>query len=364
MNSVRPIIGPTEHGLFPSAPLFDVPPLVLDANRLCQDLWRSCRAGERTVLITGANSGLFRLFCARHVVAEFNEHAEEWAADAKIDLERFMTRWTSDYLPLLRVLDPPPGLLTPPEADRIALLQNGPRRYRDPDDVPTATLALVLGAQLVSDDGRPLRAVYGPDAESAHFRGWVRTLMAGGDAGVLTQMQRSQEQAVGLAGHAAFSAFKVVWTKVHPVAAVLLGAAGAYAYRRASPSTRQHAAETVRTLIDNYNTVATSARHKTDAFLSAAAPVPSWSELADTLDREAVLLRACLYTVARRGTGDYSARELATALPALPVPQSEAKVRVTLRGSAAFHQHQRGRFQVGRPVAGPVVAGQVARAAW
>jgi len=107
-------------------------------------------------------------------------------------------------------------------------------------DVPP--LVLVLGAQLVSDDGRPLRAVYGPDAESAQFRGWVHTLMTGGDAGVLTQMQRSQEQAVALAGHVALGAVKLVWTKVHPIAAVLLGGAVGYAYRRASPSTRQHAA--------------------------------------------------------------------------------------------------------------------------
>ena len=350
MNSIRPIVGPTEQGLFPGAPLFDVPPLVLDANRLCQDLRRACRTGDRTVLITGANSGLFRVFCARHVVAEFYEHAAEWAADAKIDPEQFMTRWASDYLPLLRVLDPPPGLLTPSEADRIALLQDGPKRFRDPDDVPTATLALVLGAQLVSDDGRPLRAVYGPDAESADFRGWVDTLKTGGDAGVLTQLQRRQEHAVGLAGSLAFGAFKLAWTKIHPIAAVLLGGAAAYAYRRASPAARQHAADTVRMLAENHNAVASSARHKTDAFLSAAAAMPSWPHIADSLPPEAVLLRACLYTVSRRGRGDYSARELATALPALPVAQSEAKVRAILRGSPAFHQHQRGRFQVGRPV--------------
>jgi len=85
----------------------------------------------------------------------------------------------------------------------------------------------------------------------------------------------------------------------------------------------------IRTLIENYKAVATSARRKTDAFLSAAPPTRSWPEIADTLPPEAVLVRACLYTVARRGSGDYSAHELATALPALPVPQSEAKVRAT-----------------------------------
>jgi hypothetical protein len=49
-------------------------------------------------------------------------------------------------------------------------------------------------------------------------------------------------------------------------------------------------------------------------------------EIADSLAPDAVLLRACLHTLAWRGSGGYSASELAAALPAVLVSSgSEAQ---------------------------------------
>ena len=50
--------------------------------------------------------------------------------------------------------------------------------------MPSAVLALLLEAFFLSEDGKPLRAVYG-DADLSGHREWVSILKAGGDAGQL-----------------------------------------------------------------------------------------------------------------------------------------------------------------------------------
>ena len=113
------IRSPDEHGAFPSAnwPVhwFPVPPLVIDANVLRNDILYSCRMQQRTTLVTAANARVLRLFCASHVPEEVEEHAAEWAAEGKVDVDELLRRWRSEYVPLLRRVEVPYELLTDDE---------------------------------------------------------------------------------------------------------------------------------------------------------------------------------------------------------------------------------------------------------
>jgi len=81
-----------------------------------------------------------------------------------------------------------------------------------------------------------------------------------------------------------------------------------------------------------------------------APETPTWDELGGTNDRRAVLMRACLYTLARSPSSNLSALELTRLLPELGVGQSVQLVRETLRNSPCFYQPFKGRWQVGRAV--------------
>ena len=74
---------------------------------------------------------------------------------------------------------------------------------------------------------------------------------------------------------------------------------------------------------------------------------PSWQSLAATNPPGAVLVRACMYTLARSAMSDRSAEELAQELPYLGVAQGEAKVRDVLRSTNSFEEVWRGRWQLG-----------------
>lgn len=96
----------------------------------------------------------------------------------------FLRAWLLQYLPLIRgvpVADEHQAWLAPAELARVRRLA-GPGQ--DPDDVPFAVLALLLEAFFLSEDGKPLRAVYG-DADLSGHHNWVDILKAGGDAGQL-----------------------------------------------------------------------------------------------------------------------------------------------------------------------------------
>lgn len=79
-SAVAPIRFPGSQGAFPGDILLRPPPVVVDANVLSNDILRACRTGQRTVLVTAANAGLLRLFCARHVYDEVIEHSGDWTA--------------------------------------------------------------------------------------------------------------------------------------------------------------------------------------------------------------------------------------------------------------------------------------------
>jgi hypothetical protein len=172
---------------------------VVDANILRNDIRRACRTGQRTVLVTAANAGLIRLFCAQHVHDEVIEHSGEWTATGPVTRNDFLRAWLLEYLPLIRVVpigDEHLAGLGPAELARVRYLaQPG----QDPDDVSSAVLALLLGAFFLSGDGKPLRAVYG-DADLSGHQACVDILKAGGDAGQLGKTLTLAANLTALAG--------------------------------------------------------------------------------------------------------------------------------------------------------------------
>lgn len=340
---------PTSDGVFPGCLLSTVPPIVVDACILRDDILYACRNACRTVLVTAASEGVLRLCGAQHVLDEVFEHADVWATKAGVSPETFLTRWLVDYLPLIRVFQPTEvrsELLHPDEAARMTLLAT-----QDPDDVPSATLALVLGAFYLTKDRTALRAVYGSGFDVAGHERWVDLLRAGSDVGQLAQM-------VALAASVLQGAAQALWDSTagrrgrgtqFTVLGVLAGALVVWLWH-ASPETR----ERLRTMATRAFDLLADYQILKQAFLSAAAPVPDWDELAVTIPPDAALARACLSLLGRSGGSLHSAREVAQMLPdSLAVPRGEAKIRHALREFACFAEPLPGAFQAGH-VARPV----------
>jgi predicted nucleic acid-binding protein len=342
-SSTEPIRVPLE-GAFPDDYLLNPPPVVVDANRLRDVLLYASKNHQRPVLLTAANAGLLRLFCAQHVLDEVVEHSTEWTEGSAVTRTQLLQQWTLGCLPLLRVV-PDAGLkelLRPDEAARIQQLS-----LVDRDDVPSATLALVLGAFYLSNDKNALRAVYGPDADLSQHDEWLEVLKAGGNAGELSKMLQLAINMVVLFGGGIVSRLKRLAAESGPWAVgagALLLVIGAM---RTSHETRQRlrsAATSVgTTLLQTF--VAYQQFHS--QFQGLAPLVPGWDELSVTNDPDDVLARACLHTLARSAMSNRSAAELSRQLPFLPVAQGETKVRHTLRSHDYFSQVWRGRWQVG-----------------
>jgi hypothetical protein len=317
---------------------------VVDANRLRNDIRRFCRTGQRTVLVTAANAGCIRLFCAQHVYDEVIEHSGEWTTTGPVTRNDFLRAWLLQYLPLIRVV--PVGQeqlawLDPPELARVRRLAEP---GQDPDDVPSAVLALLLGAFFPSGDRKPLRAVYGGADLSAH-EDWASILMAGGDAGELASLTLAANL-TALAGQGVTGGARRIAAATSPwvLVAAALGAAWWYLSRPAS--TRQRVTSVAGSVLARTLDTIAVYREVQDRFTSAAPKAPGWESLAASLAPEAVLGRACLHTLARSASCDLSAAGLAAELPRLGVAQGQAKVRQVLRGGP-FTEVWRGRWQAG-----------------
>jgi hypothetical protein len=236
----------------------------------------------------------------------------------------------------------PGSLLSPEEAARISVLGQVDR-----DDVPSARLALVLGALYLSNDARALQAVYGSDADLTGHADWLQVLQAGGDAGELGRLVHAATGLLGLLGGGVVARAKRAARAFGPWGLVMLALVTALLVQRTSDNTRQRlksAAALVGTaLLQMY----AAYQAVLIRFEQAAPAVPGRAALAATNDPDAVLTRACLHTLARRPMSDRSAKELAAQLPWLGVAQGEAKVRHTLRSHGCFLEVWRGRWQVG-----------------
>ena len=341
-----PIRFPGPQGAFPEDILLRPPPVVVDANILRNDIRRACRKGQRTVLVTAANAGLIRLFCARHVHDEVIEHSGEWTATGPVTRDDFLRAWLLEYLPLIRVVpigDEHLAWLGPAELARVRhLAQPG----QDPDDVPSAVLALLLEAFFLSGDGKALRAVYG-DADLSGHQAWVDILKAGGDAGQLGKTLTLAANLTALAGQGMASGARRIAAATSPWVLVAAGLGAAWWYWNRPASTRQQVTSVAKYVLTCALSAAVVYQEVQGQFTSAAPKIPGWESLAADLPPAAVLGRACLHTLARNTGCDRSAAELTAELPHLGVAQGEAKVRQVLRDGGPFTEVWRGRWQAG-----------------
>lgn len=359
-NADEPIHGPDEHGAFPGWQLGTglsgggVPPVVIDANVLRNEIRRACR-GQRTTLVTATNAGAIRLFAASHVVAELHEHGERWARESNVSHAAFQARWEAEYRPLVREVrdgDLSLALLDPVERERVEHLA-----AVEPDDVPSVILSLVLGAFFLSEDGRAVRAVYGSDIDLESHRGWLEVLKAGGDAGELGK-SLFVAGAVPFAGAAGVvSLTRWLAQRFSPWLPLALGVGVAGALRsRVSPERWQDLRGVLSDLAEAVAHISSQHRIALERFRQAAASAPAWSALAHGNRPEMVLARACLYTLARSPTSPLSAGELAEFLPDVAIGRGEKLVREVLRANGCFAEPYRGRWQVGRTVGGAPAA--------
>jgi predicted nucleic acid-binding protein len=355
-SSQATITLPNEYGAFGEAGLPTVFPMVIDANALRDELLRTTRKNQRTILCNAANSGVLRLFCAAHVVEEVHKHAAEWATTQGLDPAAVQAVWETSYLPLLRCVAIPEPLTTARENERLAVLADPTSRYGDPDDVPTATLALLLGAPLLSKDASPLRAVYGDGFDHVAHARWLRALAAGGDLGPLSQYMQTASMATFAVGYGIYAAVKGLARRVSLPWLVGSAVATALGSLLISPEEKQRARMTAGRflagaleLFGEIMKLHSAAKRQFDTL---AAPRPSWDDVANEVGGNRVLMRYSLYELARSPSSDLSAAELRERLPLDDsVPHGEAEVRAVLRAGCCFEQIYPGRFQVGAALA-------------
>jgi hypothetical protein len=108
----------------------------------------------------------------------------------------------------------------------------------DPDDVPSATLALLLEAFYLSNDSDALRAVYGQAADLTEHDRWLQVLRLGGDVGELGRMLQLAINIAGLLGRGLASGVKRLVRTVGPWGVVPLGVLALVVLMRAPETTR------------------------------------------------------------------------------------------------------------------------------
>jgi predicted nucleic acid-binding protein len=149
----RTLIEMTRQLPYPSARLgspFHLHPCVLDAMALLQDVTRHAIDGHPTLLMETVEVGTIRPFCTTQVKDEVEEHLERICKQRQIDPALAWELWDIGYLPQLWVTSLPPGTVIDPRVEAV--------RAEDHDDLPTAELALLLAATVLSDDPHLIRS--------------------------------------------------------------------------------------------------------------------------------------------------------------------------------------------------------------
>jgi predicted nucleic acid-binding protein len=351
-KSTDTIRGADRTGAFPIAAVQSVPPIIVDANVIRNDvIYASKLENQYTTLVNATNAGYLRLFCARHVLDEVAEHYVEWCSQAKIAPSRFQETWVQNYVPLIHLVPTlPNNLLSSNETRRIEELKRV-----DSDDVPSVTLALLIGGVYLSQDGPATTAVYGEGRTQNELQKWRAILAAGGNVGTFSSLFEAsillgRLARGGLGGLAGMFAASPPWLQ-----GIFVGAAGATLGGLSSlESTRSFPLRDVAWRMFKL-IVAASAEYES-AMLHlqrACAPAPPLLQLAQERTSSQLLTRVVLHELARSRHGLLSAVEIARMLPDLPVAQSEHRVREVLRSQTSARERQRGRWQLGDPVSWP-----------
>lgn len=347
------VIAAAMDGVFPDAfPPF-VFPLAVDANVLRDEILYMDRREMPTILVSAASSGGLRLYCAQHVVDEVEKHLARWAREKSVDPRLAHEWWQKTHRRLLRVVDVPTGedLYTPAEAERLHDLAE-----RDKDDLPTAKLALLLGAPVLTKDKDVLPAVYEGIDYQQHVA-WFGAVAAGGDLVVYGGMGQASVMVTVGGGQAAIHGVRVLVDTVPWPVLLLAAAAALLAYRYMVPGeTKQRITNSVKdgtrdalTLLGSIAMEAVDAKEKFDQL---AAPSCDLQELVRVRGVDAALTRGCMYQLARQRQSHVSAAELQALLDSLTgSTNGEQEVRATLRTQACFTEVYQGRFQLGRSLA-------------
>lgn len=337
--------------------VFAVRPAVVDTNVLKSDVFQACFRGHQTALLEAGEYGL-RLYCSDRVIAEFDEHLAEWV-DGLLPLETVRAVFEHHYLPILRVVKVPVGPLHPAEAQRIARL-----RAVDADDVPTAILALLLHAPVLTRDKRLLRAVHGNDADIDSLREWLDLALAGRALSETDKQMWAAGVGIELVGRGTVAGTRAVVRAVGslpPVLqlAVMLAGIGvgvaAVVNRKAITDTLGRAG---RAFVDQFGPAIVTwyqERQLSIAWVHASDPplveagTASGLPMVPSVLGPSALTRVCIYALGRAPEG-VTAAILASSLPTdLPMATGVAKVRQVMRTHRCFFYLPKGRWQLGRP---------------
>jgi predicted nucleic acid-binding protein len=360
--AAAPLKVPSADGVFPAAAIVQPRPLVGDTRFLGADVGYACRQGQRTTLITATNAQVFRLFCAQHVVDEVVEHHGLWSEHERttVTSAQFLQRWHHEYRRMIRVVPDdsiPLEWFSPGERDRLAQLE-----IDDADDIPSVKLALATRGLYLSKDHDALRAAYGAAADLIDHEEWLTRLKAGSDAAELMRMLRGAGTLTYAAGHGAFSGAQWIHDRLGDVSILLGAGAALLIWQWLRQPSRASLREGATKMIELVVTIGLEQREREEHYLRALPRVPTWADLFETNDRDAVVGRACLYYLAYDSYGHMSTAELAARIRA-QVPCSDGGVRALLRATPCFTEVYRGRWQVGRAAAGPAVIALPARGA-
>ena len=296
-------------------------------------------------------------YCARHVANEIYEHCNEWAEQARLDPKLMRNVWEETHMRLLRLVDLPPVLLySQEEVSRLRVLAHN--TCGDPDDVPTALLSLLLDAPLLSKDRKPLIAVYGEDFDYDAHTEWLDNLRAGGDLAPLGEVMKVTIMLGGGVGVAGFESVRAIVKKVPwPILLGLIVAGGIAYTKLVSPELKRKIADGVKSaatvsleVFSEFGVTYVDA-HSTFQQLNAPSSAPSQLEESG-LTPDILLIRTCLYHLARIPQSEVSAVELSQFLrDRVDIPCGEKKVRAVLRDNPSFAEVYRGRFQLGQALA-------------
>lgn len=178
-------------------------PVVVDANAFLKDCVANVRRPAVTALLGLAEAERIRLFATEQVHDEVARYLRTFARG---EADAACTLWRTRYLPLVRWVAPfgtaDHGRSTE-ASDRLARLAR-----RDPDDVPTARLALLCAPCLLVTSDRDLLDHGFGDRE------WVTGLRAAGELSDLEGAAFISMQLVsaiaGTAGHAGAAATRAI----------------------------------------------------------------------------------------------------------------------------------------------------------
>jgi hypothetical protein len=124
---------------------WSIQPVVVDANVLVSDVFYAALHNGQSALLDLARFGSGRLFTSAHVYGKVYERLPKLALTGagRNRLDSAMRTWETEYLPRVRFVQVPDGLLTSPKVAAVP----------DAEDRPVAALAFLLAPSvLLSED--------------------------------------------------------------------------------------------------------------------------------------------------------------------------------------------------------------------